>query len=261
MLSELVPQQYLKMQLKFPVPFSIILAGPSGCGKSTFAYNILNNLHALTNTDFSKIIWCYSENGSIGDLPKIKRMEVYKGIPESFGQSTTDMLPKLIILDDLMTNKEYEPRICDLFIKESHHKNISIIFICQNIFYQSRLARTISLNAKYLAIFRNVRDKSQFLPLARQLHPENPSELLRIYKQCTSRPYGYLLIDLTQETPDLLRFRTHIFDKASTTCYCLAADLDKISDNASREENEETEIQKYGESQEIEGEQVYVIYT
>lgn len=242
------------MLLKFPVPFTIILAGPSGCGKSTFAHAILENLRQLTDADFSKIVWCFSENSSVNNLPRIKNLEVYKGIPDNIGLGLSDKTPKLLIIDDLMTSKEYEPKICDLFIKESHHRNISIIFICQNIFYQSRFARTISLNAKYLTVFRNVRDKSQFMPLARQLHPENPSELLNIYKECTSKPYGYLLIDLNQETPDVLRFRTNIFDKNCETCYCTSEQLNKLTKYTENETKTE-------EFQTFEGKQVYVVYT
>lgn len=240
--------------LKFPVPFSIILAGPSGCGKSTFAHNILNNLQNLTDTKFSKIIWCFSENGSVGNLPKLENLEVFSGIPDNIGNDSEHKTPKLVVIDDLMTSKEYEPKICDLFIKESHHRNISIIFICQNIFYQSRFARTISLNSKYLTVFRNVRDKSQFMPLARQLHPENPVELLNIYKECTSKPYGYLFIDLNQETPDALRFRTNIFDDNFATCFCTSEQLNLLR----RYREDETESKEF---QTIGGEQAYVVYT
>lgn len=226
----------------------MILAGPSGCGKSTFAYNFLRGLKQLTETEFKTILWCYSEHGSIGGIPKIPNLQVCQGIPEKIGAN--DRSPKLIVIDDLMTDKKYESRICDLFIKQSHHRNISILFICQNVFHQSKFYRTISLNAKYLVIFKNVRDKSQFFPLARQLYPENPTQLLNVYKDCTNKPYGYLMVDLNQETPDAFRFRTDIFNKNFSSCFC---DEDELRQNESEESKRSI--------QEIEGQQIYFVYS
>lgn len=57
------------------------------------------------------------------------------------------------------------------------------------------------------------------LPLARQIYPENPMELYRVYKKETSRPHGYLFFDLTQSTHDILRIRTDILNDQFSTCY------------------------------------------
>jgi hypothetical protein len=72
--------------------------------------------------------------------------------------------PCLIILDDLI-NDAYSKCVCDLFTKGSHHRNISVILITQNLFYQSKYCRGISLNAKYI-VLKNVRDMNQLLHLA-----------------------------------------------------------------------------------------------
>lgn len=45
-------------------------------------------------------------------------------------------------------------------------------------------------------------------------------ELMRVYKDATSIPHGYLFIDLGQDTSELLRFRTNILEKEMTICYC-----------------------------------------
>ena len=47
--------------------------------------------------------------------------------------------------------------------------------------------------------------------LARQLYPENSTILYKAYLNATQRPYGYLILDLSQDSNDLLRFRTNIF--------------------------------------------------
>jgi len=47
--------------------------------------------------------------------------------------------------------------------------------------------------------------------LASQVYPEDSLGLHNAYLDATQEPYGYLLLDLTQNTNDGLRFRTHIF--------------------------------------------------
>jgi hypothetical protein len=115
-----------------------------------------------------------------------------------------------VILDDLL-NDVYSQQVCNLFTKGSHHRSISVILITQNLFHQGRYCRDISLNAKYIVVLKNVRDKNQFRHLARQVYPENSGSLYKAYLEATERPHGYLVLDLSQDTNDLLRFRTNIF--------------------------------------------------
>jgi len=49
--------------------------------------------------------------------------------------------------DDLL-NEVYSKDVCDLFTKGSHHRNISVILITQNLFHQGRFSRYISLKPR-----------------------------------------------------------------------------------------------------------------
>ena len=106
-----------------------------------------------------------------------------------------------------------------LFTKGSHHRKISVILITQNLFHQVRFCRDISLNAKYLVLLKNVRDKNQLMFLARQVYPENSNSLYKAYLHATRKPHSYLLLDLSQDTDDRLRFRTDIFPTEQTIVY------------------------------------------
>jgi hypothetical protein len=77
--------------------------------------------------------------------------------------------------------------VCDLFTKGSHHRNISVILITQNIFHQAKHCQDISLNAKYLVILKNVRDRSQFSHLA-QVYPKQSVDL---YDSIYTRPQNH----------------------------------------------------------------------
>ncbi len=195
------------------IPFSMIVAGPSGCGKSTFIEKLIRKFIELKT--FKHIHWY---NNDIRAIPKELQstlVEIHTEVPNTFDHIEDD---SLIILDDLML-EAYNKAVCGLFVRKSHHHKISVILTSQNVFHQTKLSRDISLNSKYLVFFKNPRDKSQMLPLARQIYPENPMELYRVYKEVTSVPHGYLLFDLTQRINDILRFRTDIFNNKFSTCY------------------------------------------
>ena len=101
--------------------------------------------------------------------------------------------------------------ITNLFTKGSHHRNISVIYIVQNLFNTNKEHRTISLNAHYLVIFKNPRDASQIVHLAKQMYPGQTRYVQEAFNLATREPHGYLLVDLKQFTPDNLRMRSHIF--------------------------------------------------
>ena len=67
----------------------------------------------------------------------------------------------LIVLDDLIAQSGEDKRIIDLFTKGSHHRNLSVIFIVQNIFHRGRETKNFILNAHYIVLFKSLRDKQQ----------------------------------------------------------------------------------------------------
>ena len=138
-----------------------------------------------------------------------------EGLPKVEEWDTTKR--RLVILDDLMS--EADDRVTKLFTKGSHHRNISVMFIVQNVFGKNKEQRTISLNSHYLAIFKHPRDASQVTHLAKQMYPWKLRYVQESYKDATSPPRGYLLIDLRQDTPDHLRLRTSIFPSQHQVVY------------------------------------------
>lgn len=55
-------------------------------------------------------------------------------------------------------------------------------------------------------------DRQQVMTLAGQLYPDNTQYLLRHFKEATSKPYGYLLVDLKPTTPEHLRLRIDVLN-------------------------------------------------
>jgi len=102
--------------------------------------------------------------------------------------------------------------VANVFTKISHHRNVSVVYLTQNVFDKNKYARTISLNAHYLVLFKNPRDATQFATLASKF-------AIEAYKDATSAPYGYLLIDLKPEKDERCRLRTNVFPGETQFAY------------------------------------------
>ena len=185
-------------------PFTGIVAGPTACGKSTLVKNIIAKRHELIDPAPEHVMWFYGEWQSMYET--MSDVEFVEGLPNV---KTLDGKKRtLLILDDLMS--ETDKSVTNLFTKVSHHRNLSILHLVQNVFDQNKHTRTISLNAHYLIVFKNLRDASQITHLAKQMYPGHVRFLQEVFADATSKPYGYLLIDLKQDTPEHLHLRTNI---------------------------------------------------
>ena len=198
-------------QYVLKTPVTILFAGSSGCGKTQLVKKIVSRLEEVFDRLPQQIIICYGRNQNAYD--KIKNscrvpVELVQGLPDDLETRRRSLL----IIDDL---QEHGKLISDWFTKGSHHSDTDVIYLTQNLFLKTPGHRTASLNAHVLTIFRNIRDKSQIHFLSRQLSPENPGFIMSAYKQATQRPYGYLTINLQQETADHLRVRDSFFPMES----------------------------------------------
>ena len=62
-----------------------------------------------------------------------------------------------------------------------------------------------------MVVFKNPRDASQMSHLDRQMYPGRVKFMQEAFKDATSEPYGYLLVDLKQDATEDMRLRTTIF--------------------------------------------------
>ena len=131
-------------------------------------------------------------------------------------------------MDDL-TDSAYSTKVSELFTKGSHHRNIILVLITQNLFHQGPSSRDISLNSKYIAVFKNPRDKTKIVHLVRQIYPEKISSFHKTYIEACEDPHTYLFLDLKQSINDLLRFRTKIFPGEITEVFAPVQDNDPIA--------------------------------
>ncbi len=199
----------------FVHPSNILLTGPSGSGKTHFLVQALK--HKLFQPTPTRIVWVYGETqpaheelAGVTHLPRIEYMRNetdYEELMESFERTETNLL----VLDDQMNEGKVKANAFgNLFTKGSHHRNITIVYMMQNVFEKGGSNRTINLNAHYLIMFKNPRDARQSQVLGSQMYPKNPRFLSEAFEDATSKAHSYLALDFRQETSQLLRVLSNL---------------------------------------------------
>ena len=205
--------------MKLIHPSNIIVSGPTGSGKTQFVSRILKS----RNIDPfpTRILYLYSEWQQEYDnlLESLPEITFQRGFPDQLMDLFVPSQNNLLILDDQMSKAGDTKELADLFTKGSHHRNLTIIYIGQNHFDKSKSMRTASLNSQYIILFKSPRDKSIIQHLCFQMFPKNTKFLVDAFEDATKIPYGYLLIDLRQDTPEEMRIRSNIFPSEQEAAY------------------------------------------
>jgi hypothetical protein len=202
-------------------PYTAIVSGPTGSGKTQFIKKLMTEGDKTVDGPPEKIIFLYGEyQSAYDDMRKsIENIQFIEGFPPNMESLIDPKVRNLVVIDDLMTELSGDTRVMNMFTKTSHHRNMSVIFIVQNLFLASKQFRTISLNAHYMILFKNPRDNSQIIHLAKQIFPGRVKFVQESFMDATRQQYGYLLLDLRATTPDDLRLRTDIFQGLKQTVY------------------------------------------
>ena len=195
--------------LRLKHPSRIIVFGPSSSGKSTLVMKILANMRILFGFKFDNIYYVSGQAFPDEEYINGVRIEKYNEISKDLINEIDETEKNVIVLDDniYVTNDKL---LSDLFTKLSHHKNITVFLLLQNLFPKTKFSRDISINSNYIILLSNPRETIQVKKLSQQVYGDN--FLYECYKDATKdKPYSYLLIDFNQETPDFLRIRNGIF--------------------------------------------------
>lgn len=192
----------------------MLIAGSSMGGKTTWIFNLLKYADILIEPPPDRVVYCYKEYQPKFDLAKeeIKNIEFMAGLPPDDSTFWDESINNFLILDDLAFSCYNSAHIANIFCVGSHHKNLSVALLTQNLFGQGKESRNISLNSSYIIVFKNPRDGSQISYLSRQIFPNNKNLVTRAYDFVTKdNPFSYLCIDLKQNIHDDVRLRTNIF--------------------------------------------------
>lgn len=207
--------------LKLQSPCSIIVAAPSKSGKTYLVKQILEKANGIFQKPVSFIYYHYAiwqpmfttmEN-------EIKHIKFRKGIPNESDFEELSGEHTICVIDDLMDQASESMFMQSLFTLGSHHMNLTVIYIVQNLYQKGKMSKSIRLNSDYYILFENRRDNSQINCLSRQLFPQNTKYMIDAYNRATKPRFGYLFIDLFHGTNKLFYLRSRILPGEDTIIY------------------------------------------
>ena len=222
--------------LPFQHPFMLTLCGPSQSGKTYWIYNLINHIDCMIKPVPLKIVYLYTkyqeiydkmknvvvERKSYSNLKEIEFVNCFKAIPTSSELKAKIGESSLVIYDDLMTTAASSSQnimnLDNIASRDSHHDNMSVIFVCQNLMYGNGKLRNIRVNSQYHVIFKNLSDfrNAQLVASNRKI---DSCVFSKILSEINDKQYGYLVFDGSPNGCNNTRLRTNIFPNECTTIY------------------------------------------
>lgn len=205
--------------VRFRTPFTCIMAGATSSGKTYLLSQILKIKKEMFTKPPDRTILFYAVHQSIYDglLSSGAIDEMHEGTmsKEEIGILVSKYKKgngSCIIFDDAIHNISDE--IAQLFTTYSHHWKMSVFFLTQNIFVQNKSYRNMALNAHYYIIMANARGRGQLATLGRELFPYRSGYIMDAFnKAIENSEYGYILIDMAQRVPDIIRVRNNLLQE------------------------------------------------
>lgn len=185
------------VDLRMQSPCTVLVAGPTGSGKTVLVRGLISHASEVCKEAPVEVVYCYSVYQDAFEEMEAKEGVIFhKGLIDVESEWKKDGKHRWLVIDDLMSEASKDNKVNDLFTKYSHHYNITVIYLVQNLFKKE--LRTVSLNAHYLFVFKNPRDATTMTNLGKQMYPGNARFLVEAYADATRDAYGYLRIDMTQ---------------------------------------------------------------
>ena len=241
---------------RFHTPSSILIVGPSGCGKTVFTEKLMLDNPELFDHHHNTPVpvhYCYGAWQDRFRTMQDRGVHFHEGIPET--TALTQWFPRrrggggILVLDDLMDEGSNDKRVLDLFTKHSHHQNVTVLYLCQDMFPVGKYAKSISRNAHYIVAFKNPRDQLGVGNVLLQSFPTTWKDSLETFHRATTHPYGYLVLDLHPASPDYQRMLSHLLKDERWTRYYQERpngpkDDDEEEDALSRKRQKKTKTEK-----------------
>ena len=213
--------------LKVQCPARVVVCGPTEVGKTHFILRMLEHRDSVFNKpiDFINV---HLPANSIQDYVRFKTalLEVCGDVPICFKEG----LPKrdaivnkngahqIYIFDDVMNDFFNSSDMEKLIIKDSHHKNITVIVTTQNYFARGQAYRTTILkNSSILVYFYDRTDTLSTNRVSSKLFGKTAflTSIFNWLKKNTKLANGsrYVVIETSQnsELADRMQVRTNIF--------------------------------------------------
>ena len=206
-------------------PYRILIIGGSGSGKTNTLLHLIKeqddidkiHLYAKDSSESKyEFLIKKCENAGIKHFNDSNAFIECSNTMDKVFKSINDYNPSrkrkhLIVFNDMiadiMSNKTFQAIIKDLFIR-CRKLNISLVFITQSYF---SVPKDVRLNSTHYLIMK-INNKRELQNIAINHSADIVyNDFMKIYRECTRKPYSFLTIDTTLPASDTLRFRKFFF--------------------------------------------------
>ena len=196
---------------RFKHPFTALIAGPTGSGKTVLTRNLLKEFKRTTsiNAQTLNVLWCHGQWQTSYEI-KVEGVDIHYHDGLADESLIKKIKPHIIVIDDLMNEVCDNIEMSNIFTKQSHHMNISVIFIVQNMFKKGKEIRDIRLNCHQLILLKIPQDRFQVQVMGRQIFPSHTKAFNEAYHDATKEPYSYFNIDCSPSCPDNYRMKARL---------------------------------------------------
>lgn len=196
--------------LKIPTRSNIIITGSSGSGKSTLAMKLIKYEKEMFTENHNSIRYHYGiYSDTIRECDQLG-IPTFLGLPDLESLKTAER-PLLLIIDDLMQEMtKNEELVNNLFVRQSHHMNITVIILVQSLFRVPVAARQ---SAHIFFFCSDISSVGSVRQIGSQLFggTEYYKLLLDAMNDIRKEKFGYLFVNLSPRSDSRFRFLTKIF--------------------------------------------------
>ena len=191
------------MPLKFLANKNTLVFGLSGSGKTNFVRRVLSEQLIAPFPD--KVYFFFSIRQDwmkeASDIIFVQGLQLDKITPNS-----------AVIIDDLAL--ENHKKTCQLFLVESHHRNLSLFYLTQNLFPRDESTRLMAMNSHYIVLMSDPRSLRQIKTLAHKLFDDDDkNRLIQAYKSVLTKPYNFVLLSFLPGVPRELTVLTNYWSE------------------------------------------------
>ena len=150
-----------KHKMKLRHPSTIVVSGPTGCGKTELVLKLLEQRRLAPFPQ--RLIWVFGEWQEAYERVRLAfpEIEFVEGYQDWIYDGLNPKVRNLLVLDDQMDSMGDKRALAKLFTQGSHHRNLTVIFIVQNVYHKGRAMRDAMVNSQYRVYFENQADKLQ----------------------------------------------------------------------------------------------------
>ena len=206
--------------------YRILIIEGSISGKMNSLFNLINHqpdideiyLYAIDLNEKYQFLIKKREDVGIKHFNDSKAFTEYSNDMDNIYKNIEEYNPnkkskKLIVFEDMianmLNNKKVNPIVTELFIR-SRKLNISLVFLTQSYFV---VPKNIRLNSTHYFIMK-IPNKQELQKIASNNSSNiDFKDFMNLYKECTAKPYSFLVIDANLASDNPSRFRKNLSER------------------------------------------------